>query len=145
MDTAIPAFLCVFFVLIFFMMIFLSASIRIVREDTRLSVYRLGRYLGDKGPGLVILIPIIDRGEVKKMGDSSQGHPGRMYVGGIGETVTPVFRDGRVLFSSGEWDAVSQMPIAAGKRVRVVKMILEVEEESSSGKIGIAKETQCLR
>jgi membrane-bound ClpP family serine protease len=47
----------------------------------------------------------------------------------VGETTTAVFRDGRVLFSSGEWDAVSQAPIASGRRVRVVRMILEVEEE----------------
>ncbi|HLA94046.1 MAG TPA: SPFH domain-containing protein [Actinomycetota bacterium] len=36
--------------------------IRIVREYQRLMVFRLGRALGAKGPGLVILIPFIDRG-----------------------------------------------------------------------------------
>jgi membrane-bound ClpP family serine protease len=50
-------------------------------------------------------------------------------VGAVGETLTSVFRDGKVLFSSGEWDAVSQTPIASGRRVRVVRMLLEVEEE----------------
>ncbi len=37
-------------------------AIRIVREYQRLMVFRLGRALGAKGPGLVILIPLIDRG-----------------------------------------------------------------------------------
>ena len=36
-------------------------AIRIVREYQRLVVFRLGRLLGAKGPGLVILIPFVDR------------------------------------------------------------------------------------
>lgn len=129
MESPIATIICVLGILVFMIFLMLAASIRVVREDSRLSVYRLGRYLGDKGPGLVILIPVIDRGVVKKLGESSPNDPSRMYVGGVGETLSPVFRDGRVLFSSGEWDAVSQMPIAVGKRVRVVRTILEVEEE----------------
>jgi regulator of protease activity HflC (stomatin/prohibitin superfamily) len=54
--------LCLIVALFFFMIVFLTASIRIVREDARLSVYRLGRYTGDKGPGFVLLIPIVDKG-----------------------------------------------------------------------------------
>jgi len=37
-------------------------AIRIVREYQRLMVFRLGRALGAKGPGLVILIPFVDKG-----------------------------------------------------------------------------------
>ena len=110
-------------------MIFLASAIRVVREDTRLTVFRLGRNIGDKGPGLVLLIPIIDKGVIKKLGEPDNSSPSRRYVGAVGETISAVFRDGKVLFSSGEWDAVSQMPIASGRRVRVVRMILEVEEE----------------
>ena len=40
---------------------FLANAIRIVREYQRLVVFRLGRVLGTKGPGLVILIPFVDR------------------------------------------------------------------------------------
>lgn len=112
-------------------MIFLASAIRIVREDTRLTVYRLGRNIGDRGPGLVLLIPLIDKGQIKKLGDPDET-PSRRYVGAVGETLTPVFRDGKVLFSSGEWDAISQTPIASGRRIRVVRMLLEVEEEQYS-------------
>lgn len=129
MESTALTLICVIGSILIISVIFISASIRVVREDTRLSVYRLGRYIGDKGPGLVLLIPVIDRGMVKKLGEPNEHDPSRRYVGGVGETLSPVFRDGRVLFSSGEWDAVSQMPIAAGRRVRVVRMILEVEEE----------------
>lgn len=38
----------------------LGSFIRIVREYERLVVFRLGRCIGEKGPGLVILIPFID-------------------------------------------------------------------------------------
>lgn len=40
----------------------LAAAIRIVPEYQRLVVFRLGRLLSAKGPGLVILIPFVDRG-----------------------------------------------------------------------------------
>src|SRR5205085_9840977 len=36
-------------------------AIRIVREYQRLLVFRLGRSIGTKGPGLVILIPFLDK------------------------------------------------------------------------------------
>jgi hypothetical protein len=38
-----------------------GASIRILREYERAVVFRLGRLIGQKGPGIVLLIPIIDR------------------------------------------------------------------------------------
>jgi len=41
--------------------IFLVIAIRIVPEYQRLVVFRLGRSIGSKGPGIVFLIPVIDR------------------------------------------------------------------------------------
>jgi regulator of protease activity HflC (stomatin/prohibitin superfamily) len=38
-----------------------ASSIRILREYERAVVFRLGRLLGEKGPGLVLLIPALDR------------------------------------------------------------------------------------
>jgi regulator of protease activity HflC (stomatin/prohibitin superfamily) len=38
-----------------------AASVRVLREYERAVVFRLGRLLGQKGPGLVLLIPGIDR------------------------------------------------------------------------------------
>lgn len=40
---------------------FFSQAIHIIREYERAVVFRLGRIIGAKGPGLVILIPILDR------------------------------------------------------------------------------------
>ncbi|MDH3942598.1 MAG: SPFH/Band 7/PHB domain protein [Anaerolineae bacterium] len=41
----------------------LASAIRIVPEFQRLVVFRLGRAIGEKGPGLVLLIPVIDRAQ----------------------------------------------------------------------------------
>ena len=41
--------------------VFLANAIRIVPEYQRLVVFRLGRSVGPKGPGIVLLIPVIDR------------------------------------------------------------------------------------
>jgi len=44
-----------------FFFIVLPLSVKIVREYQRLVIFRLGRCIGTKGPGIVFLIPIIDR------------------------------------------------------------------------------------
>lgn len=41
--------------------IFLAAALKIVPEYQRAVIFRLGRVIGAKGPGLFILIPIIDK------------------------------------------------------------------------------------
>jgi len=43
------------------LLLFLPASIKIVKEYQRLVVFRLGRSTGTKGPGFVLIIPIVDR------------------------------------------------------------------------------------
>ena len=48
-------------VIVIFVIIILSSSIKVVREYQRLVVFRLGRVIGAKGPGLVFLIPIVDK------------------------------------------------------------------------------------
>ncbi|HZE18577.1 MAG TPA: SPFH domain-containing protein, partial [Candidatus Angelobacter sp.] len=39
----------------------LSSAIKVLREYERGVVFRLGRVIGAKGPGLIFLIPIIDK------------------------------------------------------------------------------------
>jgi regulator of protease activity HflC (stomatin/prohibitin superfamily) len=48
-------------VVVFFLLIFLGSSIRVLREYERGVIFRLGRLIAQKGPGLILLIPIIDR------------------------------------------------------------------------------------
>jgi len=44
--------------------LFLLSGIRVLKEWERMPVLRLGRYTGLKGPGLIYLIPLIDRAPV---------------------------------------------------------------------------------
>jgi regulator of protease activity HflC (stomatin/prohibitin superfamily) len=48
-------------ILVFFGVILLAASVRVLREYERGVIFRLGRLIAQKGPGLIFLIPIIDR------------------------------------------------------------------------------------
>jgi regulator of protease activity HflC (stomatin/prohibitin superfamily) len=40
----------------------IATAVRIIQEYERLVVFRLGRCVGERGPGLVLLIPFVDRG-----------------------------------------------------------------------------------
>ena len=120
---------CIWGILVFLPLIILASAMRIVPEYQRLSVFRMGRYVGEKGPGLVILIPIVDkaipidtRDQVKKVQQQ------RNLWGAIGETQTPVHTDGRVEISGETWNAISKTPIPLGTRVRVTRVLLEIEE-----------------
>jgi regulator of protease activity HflC (stomatin/prohibitin superfamily) len=53
--------LLIYFVIAIVVIILLSAAIRIVQEYERGAVFRLGRFVGLRGPGLVFLIPFIER------------------------------------------------------------------------------------
>jgi regulator of protease activity HflC (stomatin/prohibitin superfamily) len=48
----------IFVVLVLFV---LANSIRVLREYERAVVFRLGRYVGTRGPGLIILVPFVER------------------------------------------------------------------------------------
>ena len=48
-------------VLVFFALIAVGASVRILREYERGVIFRLGRLIAQKGPGLILLIPLVDR------------------------------------------------------------------------------------
>jgi regulator of protease activity HflC (stomatin/prohibitin superfamily) len=48
-------------VVVFFLLFFLGSAIRILREYERGVIFRLGRLIAQKGPGLILLIPVIDR------------------------------------------------------------------------------------
>ena len=49
-------------VILLLLIVIIPQMFRIIREYQRLMVFRLGRALGAKGPGLVFLIPFIDKG-----------------------------------------------------------------------------------
>ncbi len=48
-------------IVILFLLIVLLASVKIVKEYERGVVFRLGRLVGPRGPGLILLLPFIER------------------------------------------------------------------------------------
>ena len=48
-------------VIIAFLVIVIASALKILREYERAVIFRLGRLIGAKGPGLIFLIPIVDR------------------------------------------------------------------------------------
>jgi regulator of protease activity HflC (stomatin/prohibitin superfamily) len=48
-------------VLAFFALIAIGMSVRVLREYERGVIFRLGRLIAQKGPGLILLIPLVDR------------------------------------------------------------------------------------
>jgi regulator of protease activity HflC (stomatin/prohibitin superfamily) len=216
--------------------VFLTSAIKIVPEYQRFVVFRLGRVIGSKGPGIVVLIPMLDRvvrvdlreqtREVKnvsavtkdnspvtmdyvwnykvidpaesvlQVGNFESAATGigatilrkeigevnfselsseqakinkmlyaRLYevterwgvkvtkteiqklviddhraelekahimVGTIGETQTTVHTSGTALIDGQAWDAISERPIAPKSKVRIKRVILEVEESASN-------------
>jgi regulator of protease activity HflC (stomatin/prohibitin superfamily) len=56
--SAVP---CLIISVVVVVIIVLATAIRVVPEYQRLIVFRLGRCVGSKGPGLVLLIPFVDR------------------------------------------------------------------------------------
>ncbi|NJD60930.1 MAG: hypothetical protein C3F13_16585 [Anaerolineales bacterium] len=61
-STELTIVLCLVGGLIILAIILLASAIRVVPEYVRLVVFRLGRCVGARGPGIVLLIPIVDRG-----------------------------------------------------------------------------------
>jgi regulator of protease activity HflC (stomatin/prohibitin superfamily) len=43
-------------------LVLLASAVKIVQEYERIVVFRLGRSVGEKGPGLILLLPFFDRG-----------------------------------------------------------------------------------
>ncbi|MGD1152780.1 MAG: slipin family protein [Syntrophales bacterium] len=50
-----------YIVLVVLVVMFLASAIRILNEYERGVIFRLGRVIDTKGPGLIILIPVVDR------------------------------------------------------------------------------------
>ena len=123
------AIICLLGIILILVPMLLANAIRIVPEGKRLSVLRLGRFIGEKGPGLVFLIPVLDRGVVVDLSDQlKRVNAQKELFNAIGETRTHIHSDGSVDVGGVTWSAVSKVPIPPGRRVRINKIILEVEE-----------------
>jgi len=61
MNSTNITLICLVGAIAFIVIVFLVSAIKIVPEYKRIVVFRLGRCIGPKGPGLILLIPFVDR------------------------------------------------------------------------------------
>ena len=52
-----------YFIALIFLVMLLSSILKVLREYERGVIFRLGRYVATKGPGLIILLPVIDKND----------------------------------------------------------------------------------
>jgi regulator of protease activity HflC (stomatin/prohibitin superfamily) len=83
-----------FIFLVIFLIIFAASSIKVVSESQRLVVYRLGRFFGLRGPGLVSIIPGVDK--CTKIGIGDQGKLIAQDLATMKRVDVPVRVDGSV-------------------------------------------------
>jgi regulator of protease activity HflC (stomatin/prohibitin superfamily) len=61
METLLTTASCVFGVVVLFLIVLAGAAVKIAQEYERGVIFRLGRLVGAKGPGLFLIVPFIDR------------------------------------------------------------------------------------
>lgn len=125
MDGAI---LCLVGGVMLISMLFIASAIRIIPEHQRLAIYRLGRYIGKVGPGVAFLIPIVDRAvSINVQDEFAEAQAFQNMFGAIGKTLTVVHKDGEIEIDGKIWNAMSSYPIPPETRVRLKKVVVEVE------------------
>ena len=90
--------------LLIILTIILPRSLDKCAENQRIAIFRLKKFLGVKGPGIVVVIPFVDVSI-------------KLSVGDIGEFLG----DGIAKFADSSVPVISRGPIASGEAVKVVK------------------------
>jgi regulator of protease activity HflC (stomatin/prohibitin superfamily) len=113
----------------FFSIIILSSAIKLIPENKRIRIFRLGKYIGEKGPGIVMLIPIVDKGNiVEAISPQNIIQKQNQYSIAVAEAITNVYKEGKVKIGDEIVSAISKDPIPPGRKVRILHIIVEVEQ-----------------
>ncbi len=56
--------------------VILCSAMKIVREDERVAIFRLGHFFSIVGPGLIFLIPVVDKGVKVNLSENIPGWQG---------------------------------------------------------------------
>lgn len=104
--------------------ILISSSVKICGEAERLAVYRLGRMMPLRGPGLVLIIPNIERSTRVRIGERAE----------IIDNMSAKFKDISIPISSAE-------SCSAGTMVQIIGF----EGPVSQGKAKVLRDTDSRR
>ncbi|MBK8230141.1 MAG: slipin family protein [Candidatus Eisenbacteria bacterium] len=77
-----------FLILAFFALFLFMSAVRVLREYERGVVFRLGKAIGPKGPGLILLIPMIDKMETISLRTVTMDVPPQQVITRDNVTVT---------------------------------------------------------
>ena len=104
-------------------LIFLANSINVLQTYERAVVFRLGKFAGVKGPGLVPTIPFIDKIIKFKLGKD-------------GDALSDIDPDkGKISINGIEYNAVSEDKIKKGENIKIV----DIEEKNQFARSQFAK------
>ncbi len=78
--TTVTVFALFILVFLFFSILVLASAIRIVPEYQRAVVFRLGRCIGHRGPGMILLIPSIDRAILVDLREQTRTLPAQSAI-----------------------------------------------------------------
>jgi len=124
----------------------MSAAIRIVPETQRLVIFRLGRYLGVRGPGIVMVIPGIDRSVKIDLREQERGQPGESVLTGDRFPVTvetrwhyKIIDPEASLLKVGNYERAAQEQIAASLRDIIGKLNIQ---DVQAKRLAIAEEVR---
>ncbi|UCH51491.1 MAG: hypothetical protein JSV54_01625 [Chloroflexota bacterium] len=121
--------LILIFAIAIFVIIILAAAIKIVSEYERGVVFRLGRCVGVRGPGLIFLIPFIERMVKVDVGGVVKGQRRRVetdaegLIGQVAIAKTALAPEGAVLVEGELWTAVvDDGKVESGEEVTITKV-----------------------
>jgi regulator of protease activity HflC (stomatin/prohibitin superfamily) len=103
-------------------LILLANSINILQAYERAVIFRLGKFVGVKGPGVVLIIPFTDKIMKFKLGK----------VVNASSDIDPY--KGKISLNGQEFDAISEEKIKKDEKVKIVgieekNQFMSVEEE----------------
>jgi regulator of protease activity HflC (stomatin/prohibitin superfamily) len=124
--------LCAIFFAAFLAMIMVASATRVVPEYQRLVVFRLGRYLGTRGPGLVLLLPFLDRGIKIDLREQERSLPSQSILTGDKYPVTMETRWSYKIIDPmasvlevGNYEKAAQEQIVASLREEIGKLNIQ--------------------
>jgi membrane-bound ClpP family serine protease len=105
-----------------FVLIFLANSINVLQAYERVVVFRLGKFVGVKGPGVILIIPFIDKIMKFKLGK----------IGNALSDIDPY--KGKISLNGKELGAICEDKIKKGEEVKIVgieekNQFISMEEE----------------
>jgi hypothetical protein len=96
-------------------LILIANTVNIIKENERVVIYRLGKFSEVKGPGLVLIIPFLD----KLM---------KIELGKVGNALSDIdLYQGEISINGEEYEAFCEGKIKKGEKIKIVGLEEKVQ------------------